>query len=177
MGTNFGIITPVVALIGVVVGQVLARDGDYRKWLRSTRHDAATELLAVGEAVREHAATRIGARYALGQVIPGEPMEEQTLQGMSGEIVLGDIRRLTLAIEAVRTVFPRRVADMAETFGATVTALARLSMARPEEFPQSEGNPGQHQQYEQARRRFTEVVRSLVAPSLRDRLRLGRITW
>lgn len=53
-------------------GQVLARDGEYRKWLRSARHTAATELLAVGETVREHAAIRIGARYALGQRLPGD---------------------------------------------------------------------------------------------------------
>jgi len=47
------VISVAAALAGVVVGQLLSRSGEYRKWLRAERHKAGAELLAAGEALRE----------------------------------------------------------------------------------------------------------------------------
>lgn len=48
-GVDAVAISAVAALAGVVLGQLLARGGEYGKWLRQERQGAAAELLAAGE--------------------------------------------------------------------------------------------------------------------------------
>lgn len=63
MAVDAAAISAIAALAGVALGQVLARGGEYRKWLRSEQHKAAAELLAAGEAIRRHSALRLGDLY------------------------------------------------------------------------------------------------------------------
>ena len=147
MAVNAAVITAIAALAGVVLGQLLARSGEYRKWLRSERHKAAAELLAVGEAIRRHSAARIGDLYT-GTVRAGGADEH-----------LGDLERLALAVEAARTIYPPE----------TVALIGRLEAAAHElvyvpHKEQSQGaSPGEV--YASARDEFTEAVRRLIAPT------------
>lgn len=45
----------IIALIGVIIGQLLARGGEYRKWLRTERHIACARLLEVCELIHVRA--------------------------------------------------------------------------------------------------------------------------
>jgi len=96
------VISVAAALAGVVVGQLLSRSGEYRKWLRAERHRAGAELLAAGEALRRHSAGRVLAAYAGGLAA------EMPSGGVSDPAGthLADLERLGLAVEAVRTVVP-----------------------------------------------------------------------
>ena len=141
------------ALAGVILGQLLARSGEYSKWLRSERHRSAAELLACGEVFRHHAADRVRAMYV------GEPID--------GEVLLADLERLALALEAVRTVFPARTAALADELGEAGRQLTHAGETKP-------GVPTAGQRYEEARRRFTDEVRPLIAPSRAEWLRLPR---
>jgi hypothetical protein len=145
------------ALAGVVLGQLLARSGEYSKWLRSERHRSAAELLACGEAFKRHAADMIGARYA------GDPVDS--------EGHLADLERLALALEAVRTVFPGRTGALADDFGEAAQRLTHVAAGVAEVTP---GEPTPGERYDRARRSFTEDVRLLIAPTPAGWLKLPR---
>lgn len=127
---------PAAALAGVLLGGLLTRSGEYRKWLRSERHRAAGELLAAGEALRRHGAGRVLAAYARGQGLDGPPGESE-----DAETHLADLERLSLALEAMRTIFPARLAVLAEEFADAAGKLAIPISAQPPEA-RPEGTPG-----------------------------------
>jgi hypothetical protein len=52
------VISALAALAGVLLGGVLARNAEYRRWLRTERHKAAAELLAAGQAMQRNVAER-----------------------------------------------------------------------------------------------------------------------
>jgi hypothetical protein len=48
----------IIALVGVIIGQLLARGGEYRKWLRTEHHVACARLLEVCELIHVRASNR-----------------------------------------------------------------------------------------------------------------------
>ena len=42
-------IAAIAALVGVILGQLLSRGGEFRKWLRAERHSACVRLLEAAE--------------------------------------------------------------------------------------------------------------------------------
>ncbi len=149
-------------LAGVVLGQVLARSGEYSKWLRSERHKSAAELLACGEAFRRHSAALILARYRASRA-----PEDDLGDALDPEIHLADLERLGLALEAVRTVFPRHVAALADEFGEATRRLAHVALAKPGEV-----SAGAGEEYAAARQSLTDEVRPLIAPTTREWFKL-----
>lgn len=150
---NAAEISAAAALIGVALGQLLARSGSYRKWLRAERHKAAAELLAAGEAIRKHSAGRILDAYA--GTVSGDPARQH----------LADLERLDLALEAARTVFPAPVAAMAEQVADSARELA-YGLKHASAATSSPGD-----RYYAARSRFSDAARCLIAPTLGGRLR------
>lgn len=147
---NAAEISAIAALAGVALGQLLARSGEYRKWLRAERHKAAAELLAAGEAMRRHSATRIGDLYATGTVRDGASDE-----------YLAILERLALALEAARTVFPPPVAALAERLENAAHGLAFVPGKKKE---QAQG-PTPGDMYASARAEFTGAARRLITPA------------
>jgi hypothetical protein len=147
------VIGAVAALAGVLLGQVLARSGEFRRWLRAERHKASAELLAAGEALRRHSADRVLDAYR-GDAPAGDGSGTH----------LTDLERLGLALEAFRTVFPGRVAALAQEFSDAARALAHLGVTEP---------PGEQpgDRYITARNKITEMARRMIAPAWGDRLR------
>ncbi len=141
------VISAVAALAGVVLGQLLARSGEYGKWLREERHRAAAELLAAGEAIRRHSAARILDRVA------------GTIRDAAADEHLADLERLALAAEAVRTVFPPAVATLADLLRDTAHELAYVGFKKQPDGP----SPGDL--YASARDAFTAAARRLIAPT------------
>jgi hypothetical protein len=160
---NAAVISAVAALGGVALGQLLARSGEYRKWLRSERHKAAAELLAAGEAMRSHLVGRIGDLY------------KGTVTANAGDQFLADLERLTLAAEAARTVYPATVAALAEQFEGAAHGLAGVlaDVMQKEQAPEKEQAPGPSPgvRYMSARSAFTEAARHLIAPTPGSRIR------
>ena len=151
---NPAVISAVAALAGVLLGQALARSGEYRKWLRTERHRACAEMLAAGEALRRHSAGRVLAAYR------GDPLPDD-----ASEVHLTDLERLGLALEAFRTVFPGRVAVRAELLSDAARTLARLDLHEPSTERQT-GN-----RYLMARDEVTQMARLMIAPTWGERLR------
>lgn len=156
---NAAIISAVAALIGVALGQLLARGSENRKWLRTEQHKAAAELLATGEAIRRHRASRILDGYAC------------TVRPDLADVYLADLERLDLALEAARTVFPADVAGLAERFAEAVVGIARSGYDQVEKLP----SPGDR--YFAARSSFTKAARHLMAPTISKRLWVSRNSW
>lgn len=147
MGTV--VLGAVAGLAGVILGQLLARRGEDRKWLRDERHRAAAGLLAAGEALRRHSAARIVALYA------------GSIGDIAADEYLTDLERLGLAAEAVRTVYPPAIAALADRLHDAAQGLAYVGLA---ERPQAaEASPGDL--YASARDKFTAAVRRLIVPS------------
>lgn len=88
------IVSAIAALSGVALGQLLARSGEYRKWLRFERHATARDLLAAAEALRTHTVRQIGDRY------------EGTVRIDAADTYIAALERLSLALEAVWTIYP-----------------------------------------------------------------------
>ncbi|HCT79557.1 MAG TPA: hypothetical protein DGG94_14230 [Micromonosporaceae bacterium] len=116
----------VIALAGLVVGHLLTRSGEYRKWLRTERHKAIAELLAAGEVARRHSAERVIMAYGRNF----DPA--RTGEAEKPEVYLADLESLGLALEAERTVFPHRVGVLAERFCDRARAIARRGLSDPE---------------------------------------------
>lgn len=167
-GVSAVVISAAAALVGVLLGQVLARSGEYRKWLRAERHRSATELLAAGEAVRRHSAARVLALASGGSLPAGE-----------SETHLGDLERLDLAVEGCLYGVPRRVAALAEDLGATVTAITAVGLRErvamlAEDLGVDNPIPGEQppgDTYRAARIRFTDAARRMIAPGPRDQIK------
>jgi hypothetical protein len=81
---------------------------------------------------------------------------------LDSEVHLADLERLALALEAVRTVFPRRTGALADEFGEAAQRLSHVASGVAEVTP-DEPTPGDG--YQDARRRLTEDVRPLIAPT------------
>jgi hypothetical protein len=147
------VISAVAALAGVVLGQLLARSGEYGKWLREERHRAAAELLAAAEALRRHSAARVVGRYV--GTTRDDPADEH----------LADLERLTLAAEAVRTVFPPTVATLADQLSDAAQELAYVGLKQRARA----GEPSPGDLYSSARAEFTGAARRLIAPTSNSR--------
>lgn len=62
-------VTPVVALLGLLVGNLLTRSTEYRRWLRVERHRACTQLLDAAESAMTDAAFHQAAATSLPELL------------------------------------------------------------------------------------------------------------
>lgn len=155
------VVSAIAALSGVGLGQLLARSAEYRKWLRSERHAAARDLLAAAEALRTYAVRQIGDRY------------KGTIREDSADTYVAALERLSLALEAVRTVYPAPVAALGDQLETAAHAFASVLA----ELEQEQGQgPSLGDTYMTARAKFTDAARRLVAPTLASRLRAALST-
>lgn len=161
------VVAAIAALAGVLLGQVLARSGEYRRWLRAERHKASAELLAAAEALHRRSAERL-----LDTHYDDPPPDDAPY--------LADMERLGLALEALRTVFPGRVEPLAQEFREAAEAWERYvrKMAKYRRDPftkpdtqDSEATKSAGSRYRAARDEMTDVTRRMIAPSWVDRLR------
>lgn len=118
------------ALAGVVLGGVVSRNGEYRKWLREERHKAAAELLAAGEAMRAIFTDR--AVTGLHEDPDLTEPERRKARIAAGE-------RLTLAMMSVRILYPDRVVAVAEQFEESASAIRHIRLESPKTDPESPG--------------------------------------
>jgi hypothetical protein len=86
------------------------------------------------------------------------------------------LERLALALEGVRTVFPRRAAALADEFGEATRKMAHIATPKPADPKAAAptGEPTVGERYAEARRRFTDEARPLIAPTGTEWLRLPR---
>jgi hypothetical protein len=163
------IVGSLAALAGVLVGGLLTYSSEYRKWLRSARHEAVTELLVAGEAFKRHSAARIVARYSQG-VDLGQQAERY-----DPETHLADLERISLACEAMRTLFPTGVMVLVDEFRESAQALPLVELnAKSANQPANE-QPGSI--YAASRANLIRSVRIMIAASLTERLRPRLQRW
>lgn len=136
------IISAVAALAGVLLGSLLSRSGEYRKWLRTERHRAATELLAAGEAGRRGVYARHG--------------REDT--AAVRDEVMAEAARVHIALEAAHLVFPPSVVAAANQYSEITSEF----LLRHWTDPTAKVEPSVA--YYEARRALTAAVGRLVAP-------------
>jgi len=160
------IVGALAALVGVLVGGLLSYSSEYRKWLRAERHKAITELLAAGEALRRHSASRIVARYAAGQLVD----LGQAVGALDPDIHLADLERIGLAGQAMRTLFPTGVVELVEEFCHAVQAIPLVEPSSKSADQPTYEKAGAA--YFASRAKLVRAVRMLIATDLPERLRL-----
>jgi len=138
------IVSAGAALGGVLLGQVLARSGEYRKWLRTERHKAASEMLAAAEEAKRGVYARSGSKVEDYENVRGEAMAEAS--------------RVFSALESVRLVFPSHVVELAERYSDIIGQF----------LAEQHGNPsaliGPPDEYYDVRAAFTHASGKLIAP-------------
>ena len=157
------IISAIAALAGVLLGGVLSRSGEYRKWLRAEQHKAATELLAAGEALRRGVYTRRSVRKDA----------EATAKAKAEAVA--DVARLRVALEALRLVFPAPVVERAQDYVEISSAFSAIDVNAEVVVAQPQGYDFE---YFDARNALSAAAALVIAPrgglSPRTRYALNR---
>jgi hypothetical protein len=132
------------ALGGVLLGQVLARSGEYRKWLRTERHKAASEMLAAAETAKRGIYVRSGSKVEEYENVRGEAMAEAS--------------RVFSALESVRLVFPPRIVEFAERYSGIIAQFLAVQHTNPSALVEPPD------EYYDVRAAFTRASGKLIAP-------------
>jgi hypothetical protein len=135
-------ISAVAALVGVALGQSLARSGEYRKWLRAERHRAATELLGAAEEARRG----IYARHKGPDV---SAIRDESM---------ADSARVITALEAMRLIFPSDVIRIADQYSTIIN----MTLQRHFDNPDAEVEPPAA--YHETRAALSYACGRLIAP-------------
>lgn len=94
------VVSGIAALAGVLLGGILSRNGEYRKWLREERHKASVEFLAAGESIRKNAS--LHSLNLLREGVSPTALEFQE----AWELRFAETERMFMALEAICLISP-----------------------------------------------------------------------